>query len=186
VATRFRLDNVVTQSIGEPRPASWTFAGRPVAGVEHSYRVIDENYPRRNEWEFVVRVPKNTAQRTEVRPVKAPNVSAWATLERRSLTFKRANRRGYRGQVYCPASLADPTGEKSRTLAKEKALLPRWFDQLETRIRRKTTVASTRGTDADTLVLFCGPDDHEFMIRAFFALKVWVLRESTASKHRAA
>jgi len=24
------------------------------------------------------------------------------------------------------------------------------------------------------------------MIRAFFALKVWVLRESTASKHRAA
>lgn len=160
------------------RPATWTFARRPVAGVEHSYLVTDANFKARNQWEFVVRVPKNAAERIEVRPVKAPNVAVWAGLERRSLTFNRANRQKYRGKVYCPVALADPTGEKSRTLVMDKSGLPRWFDQLDGRLRKKATVASTRGTDAESLVLLCEPGDHPFMIRAFFASKVWVLRDA--------
>ncbi len=185
MAARYRIDKVAVQPIGS-RPATWTFAREPVAGVEYSYAVVDENFRSRNEWEFVVRVPKNAAERVEVRPVKAPNLAVWAGLERRSLTFKRANRQNYRGFLYCPVALADPSGEKSRTVANDKAALPRWFDQLDGRLRKKTTVASTRGTDAESFVLFCDPSDHLFMIRAFFASKVWVLRDSRTSVRHAA
>ncbi len=185
MATRYRIDHVAAKLLGS-RPATWTFARRPVAGTEYSYTVIDKNFRSRNEWEFVVRVPKNAADRVEVRPIKTPNVAAWAGLERRSLTFKRANRQHYRGFLYCPVSLADPTGEKSRTVANDKAVLPRWFGQLDGRLRKKTTVASTRGTDAESFVLFCDPSDHLFMIRAFFATKVWVLRDSRTGVRHAA
>jgi hypothetical protein len=173
---RYRTDNVEVEPTGE-RPSTWTFARKPVAGTEYSYTVTDGNFKGRNEWEFVVRVPKNRAERIEVRPMKTPNIAAWAGLERRSLTFKRANRSKYRGNVYGPVALADPSGERSRMLVNDKADLPRWFDQLEGRLRRKTTVASTKGTDAESFVLYCAPDDHAFMIRAFFATKVWVLRD---------
>jgi hypothetical protein len=175
MAARYRIENVAVEPIGA-RPATWTFARKPVAGVEHSYAVTDSNFKGRNEWEFVVRVPKNRAERIEVRPLKVPNIAVWAGLERRSLTFNRANRSGYRGFVYCPVALADPTGEKSRTIVNDKAELPLWFKQFDARLRKKTTIASTRGTDAESLVMYCAPDDHEFMIRAFFATKVWVLR----------
>lgn len=178
MAPRYRTDNVAVELIGS-RPATWTFARKPVAGVEYSYAVADANFKGRNEWEFVVRVPKNRAERVEVRPLKVPNVAAWAGLERRSLTFNRANRQGYRGLLYCPVALADPTGQKSRTIVSDKAALPHWFGQLHARLRKKATVASTRGTDAESLVLYCEPADHTYMIQAFFASKVWVLRDPT-------
>jgi hypothetical protein len=174
---KYRIDGVAVQPLGS-RPASWTFARRPVSGTEYSYAVVDHNFRSRNEWEFVVRVPKDPAGRIEVRPLKAPNISAWAGLERRSLTFKRANRQHYRGSAYCPVALADPTGNKSRTLVSDKAGLPPWFEQLRERLRKKATVATTRGTDGESFVLYCSPDDHTFMIRAFFAAKVWVLRDA--------
>lgn len=175
MAGRYRIDRVAVQRTGS-RPAAWTFAREPVSGTEYAYEVTDGNFRSRNEWGFVVRVPKSAAERIEVRPLKTPNIAAWAGLDRRSLTFKRATRQNYRGYVYCPVALADPTGEKSRTLVTDKRDLPPWFRQLESRTHRKTTVASTRGTDGESLVLHCLPADHEFMIRAFFATKVWVLK----------
>ena len=162
----------------DSRPARWTFARKPVAGTEYTYAVADGNFKRRGEWEFVVRVPTNRDERVEVRPLKVPNVAAWAGLERRSLTFNRANRHGYRGLLYCPVALADPTGEKSRTVISDKDELPPWFQQLQGRLRKKATIATTRGTDAESFVLYCEPADHTFMIQAFFASKVWVLRDA--------
>jgi len=176
VAGRYRLDNVTVDLTGS-RPSAWTFARKPVSGIEHSYFVRDANFKRRNEWEFVVRVPKNAAGRIEVRPSKVPNVGAWADLDRRSLTFKRTTRRNYRGSVYCIISLADATGRKTRTVVTDKSGLPPWFQQLRARLRKKTTVAATRGTDAEAFVLYCEASDHTYMIRAFFASKVWVLRD---------
>ena len=55
--------------------------------------------------------------------------------------------------------------------------LPRWFEGLERRMRTKERVRSTRGTDGNTLVVLVDPDDHEAMIRLYFAMKVWVLKE---------
>lgn len=185
MAGRYHVEDVVVTPL-EERAASWTFARRPVSGIEHSYAVIDRNFRNRNEWEFVVRVPRDKAQRIEVRPIKLPNITAVAGLDRRSLTFNRATRANYRGSVYCPVALADPTGEKSRTVVSDKDGLPVWFRQVHGAMRKKATVAATRGTDAESFVLFCPPSDHPFMIRAFFACKVWVMRDAKWAAHVAA
>ncbi len=164
----------------ESRPAVWTFAKKNVSGTEHKYRVEDGNFPSRNDWTFVVRVPRNTRDRIEVRPIDVPNLAVWADLARRSLTFARATRHGYTKRRYCPIALADVTGEKTKQTVgrSDRGLLPPWFRQMEGRIRVKETVRPTRGTDGDKLVILVGLDDHEEMIRCFFPTKVWPLKEA--------
>ena len=44
-------------------------------------------------------------------------------------------------------------------------------------MRAKDRVRSTRGTDGNTLVVLVNPDDHAAMIRLYFAMKVWVMKE---------
>lgn len=175
---RYRLDKVDIAASGE-RSASWGFAGGAVSGSEHSFVVTDGNYRRRNHWEFVARVPKETGGRIEVRPTLLPNDRAWADLDRRSLTFARATRSRYRGQRYCQVALADPQGLRTKDLVHkgEKDRLPAWFRQIGGRIKVKETVRATKGTDGHALVAIVGSDDYATMIRLFFAMKVWVLKE---------
>lgn len=175
---RYRMDRVVLER-GEQRAATWTFAGEAVTGVEQSYTVTDGNFPRQNRWEFVIRIPKGRGERVEVRPRSTPNLKVWAELPDRSLTFTPATKGGARGKWYCPVALADPTGERSRDLVRgdERHLLPSWFDSLQGRMRLKQNVRTTRGTDGNILVVLIAPDDHAAMIRLFFAMKVWVLKE---------
>jgi len=179
MAPRYRLDRVEVAPLGS-RPASWTFAGDAVRGTEFSYVVIDRNFSGRNNWEFLVRVPDDTRGRIEVRPRSAPAHRAWEELPDRSLTFTQATRGAARGRWYCPVALADPTGERSRTVVRndERGRLPAWFRELGGRTRRKETVKSTRGTDGDLLVILVAPGDHVDMIRLFFATKVWILKEA--------
>jgi len=176
--TRYRLDRVTLET-GEQRTATWTFAGDAVAGTEQSYTVIDGNFPSRNLWEFVVRLPKARGERVEVRPRATPGVKVWAELPDRSLTFARATKGTARGKWYCPVALADPTGTKSRDVVRgdQRHFLPAWFDSLQGRMRLKENVRTTRGTDGNTLVVLIAADDHAMMIRLFFAMKVWVLKE---------
>ncbi len=178
---RYRLERVQVWP-GEARPATWTFAGQAMAGTEYSYSVRDENFRSRNEWEFVVRVPRGRDERIEVRPRVTPNVRVWAELPDRSLTFARATKGPARGKWYCQVALADPTGVRSRDIVRgdERRLLPRWFDGLRSRMRIKEGVKPTRGTDGKALVLLVPAGAHEWMIRLFFATKVWVLKERVA------
>ncbi len=154
---RYRLEKLQITPMGE-RHASWTFTREPVSGV---------------------RVPSAGDDRIEVRPRATPSLKAWIGLERRSLTFARASRTGYRGRYYCQIALADPTGERTKDVLKkhERALLPPWFDEVSTRLRVKGTVRSTKGNDADQLVAVVRPSEHAVMIGLFFATKVWVLKE---------
>lgn len=176
--TRYRMDRVTLEP-GEQREATWTFAGEAVTGTEQTYTVIDGNFPSRNVWEFIVRTPGARGERVEVRPRATPALKVWAELPDRSLTFVRATRGAARGKWYCPVALADPTGERSRDLVRgdERHLLPAWFDSVQGRMRIKENVRSTRGTDGNTLVVLIGAGDHAAMIRLFFAMKVWVLKE---------
>ncbi|MGH7509057.1 MAG: hypothetical protein ACREMZ_06265 [Gemmatimonadales bacterium] len=178
---RYRLDRVRVKP-GEQRPSTWTFGGKPMAGIEQTYAVRDENFPSRNQWEFVVRVPKERDGRVEVRPRTTPNAKVWAELPDRSLTFARATKGEARGKWYCQVALADPTGERSRDIvrADQRSELPGWFDALRSRMRVKQNVRNTRGTDGQVLVVLVPADDHEAMIRLFFATKVWVLKERVA------
>lgn len=179
--TRYRLDRVNVEA-GEQRASTWTFGGRPVSGSEQTYLVRDENFPGRNVWEFVVRTPGGRDARIEVRPRTTPNVKAWAELPDRSLTFQRATKRGTAGKWYCKVALADPTGARSRDVVRgdERGLLPPWFDALKGHMRKKESVRPTKGNDGEDLVVLVAANDHQAMIRLFFATKVWVLKERFA------
>jgi hypothetical protein len=178
---RYQLDRVAVES-GEQRASTWTFGRKPVVGNERSYTVRDGNFPSRNEWEFVVRTPNLRDGRIEVRPITTPNVKVWAELPDRSLNFSRATIGDARGKLYCKVALADPTGARSRNVVRsdERGELPPWFDSLRGRMRLKQKVRTTKGNDGEDLVVLVRPDDHETMIRLFFATKVWVLKERFA------
>jgi len=175
---RYRLDRVTVEP-GEQRASTWTFGGTPVSGTEQAYTVVDGNFPSRNLWDFVVRLPKERDGRIEVRPRVTPNVQVWAELPDRSITFSRATKGDARGKWYCQVALADPTGARSRDIvrADERGALPAWFDALRSRMRVKQNVKTTRGTDGEALVVLVSAGDHAAMIRVFFATKVWVLKE---------
>jgi hypothetical protein len=176
--TRYRIDRV---DVSDPlsRPANWTFAGDGIHGIEHSYIVTDRNFPNRNTWEFIVRVPDDSRGRVEVRPRTTPSLKAWAELPDRSLTFSLATKGSARGKWYCQVALADASGERSKAVVRtdQRQELPHWFGDLQGRMRRKLAVRSTNGTDGEALVVLVPAGDHKAMIRLFFATKVWVLKE---------
>lgn len=175
---RYRVDQLAISRSGQ-RPALWTFGRDTVKGVECTYLVTDQNFPTRNTWEFIVRVPEDAHDRIEVRPRSVPNLRAWAGLERRSLTFTQARRANYRGWYYCQIALADPTGSKTKDVVRrsQRHDLPSWFDHFDGRLREKDTVRATKGYDGDELVALVRADDHVAMIGLFFATKAWVLKE---------
>jgi hypothetical protein len=174
----YRLDRVMVEE-GEAHAAQWTFAGASVSGTEQWYGVTDGNYPRNNAWEFVLRLPRVAGDRIEVRPRSTPALKVWEELTDRSLTFMRATLPAARGKRYCLVALADATGEKTKDVVRtdERHRLPKWFDAVSHRLRAKESVRRTKGTDANALVALVQDDDHEMMIRLFFATKVWVLKE---------
>ena len=123
---RYQLDRVTVEP-GDSRPATWTFAGEAVSGTEQTYAVTDGNFPTRNTWEFMVRIPKARGERLEVRPRTTPNLKVWAELTDRSLTFARATKGEARGRWYCQVALADPTGatDEGRGEGRRAAPAPR-------------------------------------------------------------
>jgi hypothetical protein len=188
---RYRLDQVALEP-GETRRAKWTFAkgGRqaPVKGTEHLYTVTDGNLSGRNKWEFLVRVPDDADGRVEIRPRSTPPTQTWKALTYRSIQFQKAPKGEARGKRYCKVSLAvppkgrakdDPRGTRTKDVIRgdQRRDLPKWFESLQGRMRTKESVRSTRGTDGNTLVILVQPDDHAMMVRLYFAMKVWVLKE---------
>jgi hypothetical protein len=188
---RYRLEQVAAEP-GEARRAKWTFAkgGRqaPVRGTEHLYAVTDGNLSGRNKWEFLVRVPDDSDGRVEIRPRSTPPTQTWKALTYRSLQFQKATKGEARGKRYCKVSLAvppsgrakdDPRGTRTKDVIRgdQRRDLPKWFESLQGRMRTKESVRSTRGTDGNTLVILVQPDDHAMMIRLYFAMKVWILKE---------
>jgi len=174
---RYRFDKLAFVA-GEPRPATWTFAGAKVAGHEQPYAVTDRNHVSRNRWEFAVRVPRAPGGRIEVRPTQVPNDDAWAGLDRYGLTFMPATRKGYTQYRYCLLSFPRSDGGGTRLVAHhgDESALPYWLRSLKPRVTRKDKVRTTRGTDAHALVILVPRDDYERMIAIYLATKAWVLK----------
>ena len=188
---RYRLDQVTLEQ-GEVRRAKWTFAkgGRqsPVRGTEHLFAVTDGNLTGRNKWEFLVRVPDDSDGRIEIRPQIHSSDPHLEGADLPLIQFQKATKGDARGKRYCKVSLAvppagrakdDPRGTRTKDVIRgdQRHDLPSWFESLQGRMRTKERVRSTRGTDGNTLVILVQPDDYAMMIRLFFAMKVWVLKE---------
>ena len=165
----------------DERRATWKKVGSNLAvkGIEYTYLVKDRNFDRLNAWKFVVRDPNSYKNDIIVQPISAPNKKVWAGIDRRAIVLVKATKRNHSDKVYCKVNLADPTATRTKigTSRGERNLLPRWFDYFRRDMRLKGTVAKTYGTDSKAQVVLFNPDDHERMIRLFFALKVWVLQE---------
>jgi hypothetical protein len=176
---RYRLERVDAELKTERRSGWKIRDDPPVSGIEYVYTVTDNNYAQRNSWEFLVRVPDAHGGTIEVRPSVVPNVRAWAGLDRRAVMFERVTIGRYRGACYCKVALADPSGERTRLIARmdEKNRLPYWFRSVRPRMRAKEAIRRTRGTDGDSLVITVPADDHQQMIALFLAAKAWVLKE---------
>jgi hypothetical protein len=141
---RYRPDRLARVR-GDPRPATWTFAGTKVSGLEFPFVVTDGNFKSRNRWEFVVRVPKAAGGRIEVRPTQVPNDKAWAVLDRYGLTFMPATKPGFTRFRYCLLSFPRTDGGGTRRVMHhgDEARLPYWIRELG---RRRRPCA--RGTHA--------------------------------------
>jgi hypothetical protein len=168
---------LVDVKLQQQRKAKWDWQGK-VTGTEYLYGVKDRNFGRLNHWVFWVRVP-NKDDCTVVGPHQLPTRATLAALERRTVVFVRGNTPGHRSECYCKVFLSDPTGRNNRLgISKtERHLLPPWFTKFGRSIRLKGTVATTKGTDANSLVVVVSPNDREQMIRIYFAMRVWVLSE---------
>jgi hypothetical protein len=187
MSRRYQLERVHAE-LKFDRRSRWKIRkDPPVSGTEYVYDVTDENYPSRNTWEFLVRVPSARNASIEVRPSVVPDVRPWAGLDRRALMFERATIGRYRGGCYCKVALADPSGDRTRLIARtdEKDKLPYWFRLLRPRMHAKASIRPTRGTDSDSLVITVPPDDHQQMIALFLATKAWVLKERFRLRRKA-
>jgi hypothetical protein len=173
----------VDVALGEERRSSWKWNGRIIRGSESTYEITDRNFDRLNRWTFAIRVPNKMGQ-IIVQPQIVPGKKAFAGLARRSVVFIKATKNPHRSKLYCKVNLADPTGEKNRLTTKrgERSLLPHWFDYFRPHMRLKNTVTTTAGYDGKAQVVMVAHDDHERMIRIFFALRIWVLQESLIIK----
>jgi hypothetical protein len=158
--------------------ATWTFQSKTFRGNEFIYQVVDRNFDRLNQWTFSVKVPRTPGQ-IVVQPQRVPGKKVFAGLERRPVTFQGGLKRPYDACVYCKAFFSDPTRSKNRTLVRgwELDSLPQWFKYFEADLHVKSKVAIAAGADGNAVVILVNADDHERMIRIYFALRVWVLQE---------
>lgn len=171
----------------ESRNAVWKFDSRQVSGREFIYEVVDRNYVQRNQWTFVVRVPKASKASIGVQPTVVPNRKIWAGLDRRSLQLPRANIGRYRNRRYAKLAISDVRGEKNRVILNEDVkALPTWLKTFKPIPKRR--VARTKANDGGNLVSVFDSTDHRGMIRSFLALKPWILDDgyTPAESRRAA
>lgn len=176
----FRRNLVKTKLINSNREY-WRFQKSKFRGIVYEYEVEDRNFQSPCKWIFKICVPDKfqTQRKTyiSVKPTQHPQKSYWAGIERQEINFARATTRIYRKMVYAKLNIPDVTGKKNKIgMAKgERSSLPVYIRNLS--LRLKKTVASTRGTDNNYQVVITQSQNHQTMIRIFFALKVWVMYE---------
>ena len=189
---RYRLDQVAVEP-GEVRRAKWTFAkgGRqaPVRGNRAPLHG-DRRQSRRPEQ---VGVPGAGAGRRRTDGWRSgPDDTADPHLEGADLPLApipEGHQGRARGKRYCQgvarrsaqpdARRTIPAGTAPRTSsgATSAAIFPSGSRASRAGCGPRSGSAAPEGTDGNTLVILVNPDDHAMMIRLYFAMKVWVLKE---------
>jgi hypothetical protein len=172
----FKTDLIEISFLDEKRGV-WDFAGRLCKGTEYFYEVDDYNYCMRNHWQFMIQVPDawTKGNYINVKPVIVPNRTAWAGLDRRTMSFQRATIGRHRAKVYGKLAIADAKGEKTRLMLNKynKRSMPKWLKGFSP--VQKQRVTTSAANDVEDLVAVFNRDDHIAMIKLFLACKSWVL-----------
>jgi hypothetical protein len=115
-----------------------------------------------------------------------PRAKAWTPLARMVINFAKATMPDYRGMLYAKIRLADPAGDRKydSIFWEQRKVLPAYIAAFD--LHAKSQVATTRGGDAESLVAVLPRDDHAQMIRLYFAVKAWPLREGLPAATRKA
>jgi hypothetical protein len=168
--------------------AHWEFQKKPAVGTIRHYTAMDANVPSHVPWWFVLQIPADLRKGGYVliQVLDYPRRAEWTPLSRTVINFAKATMPPYRGKLYAKIRLADPSGaHKYANVSWEsrRGLAP-YLKPFQ--LRPKSKVATTRGTDGDSLVAVVPRDDHQQMIRLFFATKVWPLHPGLPAKVRRA
>ncbi len=163
---------------------NWSaYGGSIVRGHRHVYRVADGNRASYKKWEFAVRVPEPLeGGNIEVFPTKHPASKAFGRLPHRAVMFIETTKLQGNGLWYCKVNMSDPSGDKTKVgfRFENRDELKKWIKGFpESIFRRKHAVCETQGNDGDSLVCLVRPENHERMIRLYFAMRVWVLQEES-------
>jgi hypothetical protein len=178
---------VVSRGRVDPN-AHWEFGTRIFHGAVHHYAALDANAPLPVPWWFILNVPRVLRKGGYVllQAIDYPRTEAWTPVARTVINFAKATMQGYRGMLYAKIRLADPMGaQKYENVTWElRGALPPYLSEFTLRAKRK--VATTRGSDGDSLVAVIPRDDHAQMIRLFFATKAWPLDQGLPAATRRA
>jgi hypothetical protein len=173
---------LMAEPVSESHSTWTTKMNGATKGIEYIYRVKDGNYRAQNVWEVALQVPQASriSQGIVVRfadngcpPRKAVKKNA---IWRKSMVFMPTTKGIHLDHFYGKIFEADRT---SKHIAK-RGERGEMFEALQTsyfrsKMRLKGTVAESDGHDLEHQVLLAKPHDHQRMIRAFFALRVWPL-----------
>ncbi len=148
----------------------WTVWGKTNTGTPVTYRVNDGNLDE--IWRFQLR--EMADGRVSVHVLEKPRKKAYATISEiaPSIVFTRLSTRSK--DSYHPIGLWTVGGTR-RVARGSRGTLPAWFARPPFRasIHLYSSVRSGGASLANKQVLTCRSDDHAFMIRAFFAEKIW-------------
>jgi hypothetical protein len=186
-ASRFDIDRIIVTPGRVEKRAYWEFSGRTFSGSIHHYVAADANLPASGTWWFLIHVPSDLRKGgyVLVQAVDYPRIAAWTAIARTVINFAKATLPKHRGRLYAKIRLSDPLGGRKYEgwTWQNRAALPSYLRRF--RLSVKNRVATTRGTDGDSLVAVLPRHDHVQMIRLFFATKAWPLYRGVGARGRA-
>ncbi len=168
------------------KDAYWEFQHNVTRGAIYHYTALDANERLPLPWWFVVQIPGELLKGEYIllQTLDYPRTKAWTPVARMVINFGKATMAAYRGFLYAKVRLADPEGAQKYVTWQHRRALPPYLTAFD--LRPKKRVATTRGSDAETLVAVVPRDDHACMIRLFFATKVWPLERGLPAATRKA
>ena len=181
----YRIENLIVERLSVTN-AEWNIkidgGDCLIRGDEHRYAVEDRNYKRAFLWDFAVRVPsaRSAYQGIVIRPISKSDRECWKHIHRRSIIFIPAENGNHAGKVYAKITIQDISGARNKvgTRRGERTTMPEWLQDQKWRMKLKSTVKDTRGTDGNAQVFLVQRFDYRRMIWLFFATKIWVAAEA--------
>lgn len=168
---RPRFDPMKVESTRVDRAEGyWTVWGRTRTGMLVTYRVTDKNLGE--VWRFQLR--QMADGQVSVHVLEKPAKKKYAAISEiaPSIVFAKVSTRSRLS--YHPIGLWTPDGTR-RVARGSRGSLPAWFacPPLRGSIRVYSRVKGGGASLANKQVVICNSGDQAFMIRAFFAEKIW-------------